>query len=118
MNKVSLSHFVHIGISPLPRFTTSVMILTIYYKCSFSLISLSRLDEVEDAVNINGKLNQTVKHKEEKITNLETRLLHAYTLLSIPEKGFWLIRTFSRDGAVMRALAFHQCCPGSTPAGS
>lgn len=35
--------------------------------------SLCRLDEVEDAVNINDKLNQTVKNKDEKIVSLETR---------------------------------------------
>lgn len=35
--------------------------------------SLYRLDEVEDAVNINDKLNQTVKNKDEKIVSLETR---------------------------------------------
>ena len=38
-------------------------------------ISLCRLDEVEDAVNINAKLNQTVKNKEEKIEGLESRLV-------------------------------------------
>ena len=34
-----------------------------------------RLDEVEDAVDINGKLNQTVKNRDEKIASLETRSL-------------------------------------------
>lgn len=32
-----------------------------------------RLDEVEDAVNINNKLSQTVKNKDEKISSFETR---------------------------------------------
>ena len=32
-----------------------------------------RLDDVEDAVNINTKLSQTVKTKDEKIESLETR---------------------------------------------
>jgi len=42
-------------------------------KFSLAFISLGRLDEVEDAVNINDKLNQTVKNKDEKIASLETR---------------------------------------------
>ena len=37
----------------------------------------SRLDEIEDAVNINAKLNQTIKNKEEKIESLEARLVRA-----------------------------------------
>ena len=46
---------------------------TFAYLDSFTNIR-SRLDEVEDAVNINTKLSQTVKSKEEKIESLESRL--------------------------------------------
>ena len=41
-------------------------------KCS-NLFWVFRLDEVEDAVNINNKLSQTVKNKDEKISSFETR---------------------------------------------
>lgn len=41
-------------------------------KCS-NLFLVLRLDEVEDAVNINNKLSQTVKNKDEKISSFETR---------------------------------------------
>ena len=41
--------------------------------CKFKLIAVHRLDEVEDAVNINNKLSQTVKNKDEKISSFETR---------------------------------------------
>lgn len=51
----------------------------------------SRLDEVEDAVNINTKLSQTVKSKEEKIESLESRLA-LYLMLTnwkfVGDKGF------------------------------
>ena len=43
-----------------------------------------RLDEVEDAVNINTKLSQTVKTKDEKIESLETR--SAFILYQLPLK--------------------------------
>ena len=43
-----------------------------------------RLDDVEDAVNINTKLSQTVKAKDEKIESLETKSV--FILYQLPLK--------------------------------
>jgi len=53
-------------------------------KTNFIFTIPFRLDDVEDAVNINTKLSQTVKTKDEKIESLETR--SAFILYQLPLK--------------------------------
>ena len=51
----------------------------------------SRLDEVQDAVDINAKLSQTIKSKEEKIESLEDGLV-----FNLIVQNFYLVKVLRR----------------------